>query len=92
MITAHGAELGLMSLVRQYASGVFQSGVPAGYLKSTQPSMTQEQATQLKAAWLAQHGNAKRSIAVLNATTDFTPISIQSGRCAVGGGAGVVAA
>jgi HK97 family phage portal protein len=76
VITAHGAELGLMSLVRSYASGVFQSGVPAGYLKSTQPSMTADQAAQLKAAWLAQHGGAKRSIAVLNATTDFTPIQI----------------
>ena len=58
----------------QYTAGVFQSGVPAGYLKSTQPSMTQDQATQLKTAWLAQHGGAKRSIAVLNATTEFHPI------------------
>jgi HK97 family phage portal protein len=71
-----GAELGLASLVRQYASGVFVSGVPAGYLKSTQPSMDAEGAAKLKAAWLAQHGGAKRSIAVLNSTTEFHPISI----------------
>jgi len=76
VITTHGAELGLMSTVRSYAAGVFQSGVPAGYLKSSQPSMTADQASQLKTAWLAQHGGAKRSIAVLNATTEFHPISL----------------
>lgn len=76
MITTHAAELGLMATVRQYANGVFHTGVPAGYLKSTQPSMTAEQASALKAAWLAQHGGAKRSIAVLNATTEFHPIAL----------------
>jgi len=29
----------------------------------------------LKARWLSQHGGVRRSIAVLNATTEFTPIS-----------------
>lgn len=76
VITTHGPELALAATVRSYSAGVFNSGVPAGYLKSTQPSMTQEQATALKTTWLAQHGGAKRSIAVLNSTTDFTPISI----------------
>jgi HK97 family phage portal protein len=76
VITVCGTELALAATVRTYAAGVFQSGVPAGYLKSTQPSMSPEQATQLKAAWLAQHGNVRRSIAVLNATTEFHPISI----------------
>lgn len=76
VLTTHAAELALASTVRQYAAGVFTSGVPAGYLKSTQPSMTPEQASALKAAWLAQHGGSKRSIAVLNATTEFHPVSI----------------
>jgi HK97 family phage portal protein len=76
VITVHGAELGLSTALRQYASGVFTSGVPAGYLKSSQPNMTEDAALKLKSAWLAQHGGNTRSIAVLNATTEFTPISI----------------
>ena len=76
VITEHGLDLGLAATLRTYASGVFNTGVPAGFLKSSQPNMTPEQAAALKTAWLAAHGGAKRSIAVLNATTDFTPISI----------------
>ncbi|MET0767372.1 MAG: phage portal protein [Aeromicrobium sp.] len=76
VLTTHGAELGLASTVRTYASGVFQSGVPAGYLKSSQPNMSADQAAALKATWLQQHGGAKRSIAVLNATTEFHPIAL----------------
>ena len=76
VITNCGGELGLAATVGSYAAGVFQSGVPAGYLKSTQPNMDAKGAATLKAAWLAQHGGSKRSIAVLNATTEFTPISI----------------
>ena len=67
-----------------YASGVFTSGIPAGYLKSNQPNMTADQAQTLKSTWLAQHGGTKRSIAVLNATTEFHPISICPGRRPVG--------
>lgn len=76
VITVHGAELALAATVRAYAGGVFTTGVPAGYLKSSQPSMNSEQAQALKAAWLAQHGGVTRSIAVLNATTEFHPVSI----------------
>ena len=42
--------------------------------------MTADQAQTLKSTWLAQHGGTKRSIAVLNATTEFHPISISPGR------------
>ena len=76
VITAHGAELGLMSVVRQYASGVFQSGRPRRVPQVDAAVDDGDQAAQLKAAWLAQHGGAKRSIAVLNATTEFHPIQI----------------
>jgi HK97 family phage portal protein len=76
VIDVHGLDLGLAATVRAYAGGVFASGVPAGYIKSSQPNMTEDDAAKLKTAWLAQHGGAARSIAVLNATTDFTPISI----------------
>lgn len=76
VLNVNGADLGLAATIRQYAASVFTSGVPAGYLRSSQPSMTQDQAVALKASWMAAHGNAKRSIAVLNSTTEFHPISI----------------
>src|SRR5262249_23105421 len=44
VLTTNTAELALASTVRQYAASVFTSGVPAGYLKSTQPTMSVEQA------------------------------------------------
>jgi HK97 family phage portal protein len=76
VLKANAADIALAKTVRSYAASVFTSGVPAGYLKSTQPTMSPEQAAALKAAWMKAHGNARRSIAVLNSTTEFTPISI----------------
>lgn len=61
---------------RSFAETSVQSGVPAGYLKVTTPSLTQSQADELKSKWMAAHGSSRRSIAVLNAVTDFTPLSI----------------
>lgn len=75
VLTRHGATLSLARQVRSYASGTFRSGVPAGYLKS-QTALTQDQIDSLKQKWLASHGGDRRSIAILNSTTDFTPISI----------------
>ena len=60
----------------RYTEGTFGTGVPAGYLKVTAPGLTQDQADRLKAAWMTAHGGSTRSIAVLNATTDFTPIQL----------------
>jgi HK97 family phage portal protein len=76
VIDVHGLDLGLAATVRSYASGVFTTGVPAGYLKSAQPNLTQTDADKLKERWLGQHGGARRSIAVLNATTEFHALSI----------------
>jgi HK97 family phage portal protein len=76
VLQVNGADLSLAATIRQYAASVFTSGVPAGYLRSSQPSMTEDQAVALKATWMKAHGNAKRSIAVLNSTTEFHPISI----------------
>jgi hypothetical protein len=72
----HAAELGLAVQVRSYASGTFRSGVPAGFLKVTNPGLTQDQADKLKAAWQAAHGVDRRSIAVLNASTEFQAVNI----------------
>jgi HK97 family phage portal protein len=76
VITRHWADLGLAITVRAYTASQYRSGIPPGYLKSSQPHMTEDQATELKAQWMRQHGGASRSIAVLNATTDFNPIAI----------------
>lgn len=76
VIDRHGADLGLAAQMRSYAGNIFSTGVPAGYLKVNMPQVTQDQADNLKARWLSQHGGPKRSIAVLNATTEFHPIAL----------------
>jgi len=62
--------------IESYAHGQFRSGIPAGVLQSQMPNMTQEQADALKAAWMQAHGNDRRSVAVLNATTSFVPLNL----------------
>jgi HK97 family phage portal protein len=76
VLTRHAADLGLAMSVREYAQGQYHAGVPAGYLKSSQPRMDEDQAAALKARWMEQHGDAARSIAVLNATTEFVPLNV----------------
>lgn len=74
VIGRNAALLNIGVNVARYTSQTFKAGIPAGYLKVTQPGLTKEHADSLKAAWMASHGGA-RGIAVLNATTDFTPIT-----------------
>jgi HK97 family phage portal protein len=76
VITRHYLDLGLAVTTRTYTEGQYHSGVPAGYLQSTQPHLEESEALDLKRAWLAQHGGSRRSIAVLNATTSFNPIQL----------------
>lgn len=74
----------LGSQISAYMAGTFRSGVPSGYLKTETPGLTQEQATDLKQRWMAQHGGDRRSIAVLNATTSFVPLSFSPVDAAIG--------
>lgn len=76
VLRAHAADLGFAAHVRGFADNLLRRGVPNGYLKSTKPDLTQQQADQLKAAWMKSHGGLHRSIAVLNATTEFEPIQL----------------
>lgn len=76
VFTRNAQDLALAGAVRNYASGQYTSGIPYGYIKSTAPRMDEPTATELKRKWLAQHGNNARSIAVLNATTEFVPLSV----------------
>jgi phage portal protein BeeE len=75
VFAAHPEVFDLARRIARYTGGVFGSGVPNGYLKVNATGLTQEQADQLKQRWLDAHGGDRRSIAVLNSTTDFTPIS-----------------
>ena len=59
-----------------YEAAQFRTGVPAGYLKTSKPGMTQEQADELRRKWLENHGGDRRSIAVLNSTTEFQSVSM----------------
>jgi HK97 family phage portal protein len=55
------------------ASSISTAGVPTGILKSTDPDIEKNEALELKAAWIASQNT--RTIAFLNATTEFTPLS-----------------
>lgn len=72
----HPATFGLQARMQEYELGTFRTGVPAGYLKTTVPGLTQDQADLMKLKWLEAHGGDRRSIAVLNATTDFKPLTM----------------
>jgi len=76
VLAMHAAELGLAQQELTYASGMFKSGIPSGYLKTSIPNQSEAQAQRLKGQWLAEHGGDSRSIAVLNATTEFVPIAL----------------
>jgi len=75
VLTRFRDELGVAQQLRSYMAGAFSSGVPAGYLKTSTPNITQDQADALKTRWLTQHGGSRRTIAVLNATTEFVPLT-----------------
>lgn len=68
------ASLGYTVAIRDYATNVFYNGVPAGYLKVTKDGLRQDKADELKRKWMDAHGGSK-SIAVLNATTEFHPLT-----------------
>ena len=75
VLSQHRGTLELASSQQQYAANVFASGVPAGYLKVGAANLTEEKAQQIRAQWMAAHGSGPRSIAVLGATTEFTPLT-----------------
>lgn len=75
VIKRHAYAFAVANEMRKYAGNTFKSGVPNGILKVSNPNLTAEQAADLKAKWLENHGN-KRSIAVLNSSTEFQPLSI----------------
>lgn len=76
VVQAFAADLGLSAAIREYADNMFQRGIPNGYLKSDKPDLTQQQADELKRRWMRSHGGNRKSIGVLNATTEFKPLNL----------------
>jgi HK97 family phage portal protein len=74
MFERNAGTFGLADKIDNYASNIFHTGVPAGFLKVTAPGLDPEKANTIRQAWMAAHGGSRRSVAVLNATTDFKPI------------------
>jgi HK97 family phage portal protein len=65
--------LTLVSDQDRQARSISTAGVPTGILKSTDPDIEGSEAAELKAAWVASQST--RSVAFLNSTTEFTPLS-----------------
>jgi HK97 family phage portal protein len=74
MFERNGSTFGLADRIDNYSSNIFHSGVPAGFLKVTAPGLDSSKADTIRRAWMSAHGGDRRSVAVLNATTDFKPI------------------
>lgn len=72
----HGEVFKISRQIQTYTSGTFRSGIPAGYLKVNKADFGQQQADELKRRWMDNHGGDRRSVAVLNASTDFTPLNL----------------
>jgi hypothetical protein len=78
VLTRHFDTLRLGVNIHTFQMGQFGNGVPAGYLKVVQPNFSEEKAAALKRTWLDAHGGARKSIAVLNAQVDFTPVTVKA--------------
>lgn len=74
VLEAHlSGALSLAMEQQRQAQSVSQHGVPTGVLKSLDPDATEDELKDTKAAWLASQRD--RTVAVLNATADFQPLS-----------------
>ncbi len=75
VLDIHAAEIGMGSQALSYSRSMFRSGVPSGYLKVNIPNFGKPMADQLRQQWVGYHGGDERSVAVLNSTTDFVPLT-----------------
>jgi HK97 family phage portal protein len=73
VLEAHLNTFNLAADQSKQARSITNHGVPTGVLESSNPDLTDVEAADMKAQWLANQSS--RSIAVLNAATKFTPLS-----------------
>lgn len=76
VLRAHFWELMMAGLITGYAANMLRFGVPPGYLKVNAPQLTRDKALDLQRDWMRAHGGTVRSIAVLNATTEFHKLGL----------------
>jgi HK97 family phage portal protein len=75
-LTRSGLLLATGTAMGSYLSGIMSSGVPSGVLKVGVPNFGPDDADNLKQRWMDAHGGVKKSVAVLNAGVDFTPLQL----------------
>jgi HK97 family phage portal protein len=73
VLEAHMATLNLAKEQSRQAGALAVHGVPTGVIESANPDLTSDEAKDIKAKWLQSQRD--RTIAVLNATTTFKPLS-----------------
>jgi len=75
-LTRSGLLLQTGTAMGSYLSGIMASGVPAGVLKVNVPNFGPTDAEGLRSRWMEAHGGTRKSVAVLNAGVDFTPLQL----------------
>lgn len=76
VLEAHMRQDGVLHLAQELekqAASIGRHGVPTGKLKVTDPDATEEDLKDVKENW--ESNQKRRSVAVLNATTEFEPLS-----------------
>jgi HK97 family phage portal protein len=75
-LTRSGLLLSTGQKMNSYLGSIMSSGVPSGVLKVGVPNFGKPDADALKDSWMKAHGGTSKSIAVLNAGVDFTPLQL----------------
>lgn len=73
VLECHMETLNLAAEQSRQARAISSHGVPTGVLKTDNPDLDDDEAADLKAKWHANQSS--RSVAVLNASTTFQPLS-----------------
>ena len=73
VLEAHLNTFSLATDQSRQARSLSAHGVPTGILESSNPDLTDDEAADMKSAWLASQQT--RTVAVLNSATKFTPLS-----------------
>jgi hypothetical protein len=89
VLLRHFATFQVGAKIGRYLDGIYETGVPSGYLSVSTPNFgltkvddpdspgaSIRESDLLKRDWMRAHGRGRRSVAVLNSTVAYTPISL----------------